>query len=125
NNPGAYSINESYWWGGSIGPQRDESDGVLPPGYNPPGSLGQTIPITQNMLEHPSTTIYFTDFLAESPAVPAIGFGAYSMPEVAWKTHSIAMKFIGVMLTFSPPIMDTIPFRHQSGVNVAFCDGHV
>ena len=108
-NPGSYAINNTYW---------DGSDGVNAPSY---GAFPGTTPINLARLDHPSTTIHFTEAKSYSPESTGGQAGA---PEIAWGNQGAADNYVAHMSKYTPPLMGSMEFRHTGGANVEFCDGH-
>jgi prepilin-type processing-associated H-X9-DG protein len=114
-NPGSYAINSSYY---------DGSDGVTAPGYA--AYSGGTVR-TEASLEHPDTTVHFTDYQSYGPLS-----SGYAMPvDISWANENVVESAtdttVGIpsINKYNPPLFWTIPFRHTGGANVEFCDGHV
>ena len=106
-NPGSYGLNNTYW---------DGSDGLTAPGYAEPGTM-----VTLSQLQHPASTVHFSEIQSYN----ALVFGGQAgAPEIVWQNQAAANGYLAALNSTTPPMMGTMQFRHTGGLNVEFCDGH-
>jgi prepilin-type processing-associated H-X9-DG protein len=116
-SPGSYAINNVYW---------DRSDGVYPPTSQGDNKKDPVRLLSD--LQHPSTTIHYSEFASYLPQLAA---GQAYAPEIAWPNQSgtgsgpNANQAVASLYSFTPPVLYDLPFRHTGGANVVYCDAHV
>jgi len=116
-SPGSYAINNAYW---------DRSDGVYPPTSQGDNKKDPVRLLAD--LQHPATTIHYSDFASYLPQLAA---GQAYAPEIAWPNQSgtgpgpNANQAVASLYSSTPPVLYDLPFRHTGGANVVYCDAHV